>query len=92
MRREIKGLVKACNRSIDKRIVEEAARVGNAFLRSNPRTDPTTLGRVSFYVAMKQFRFSEEECMELLFERRGKNNIWWTYLIPLVEGKSKGHR
>lgn len=70
-------------------IIENAQKIASDFLKNNNLTEPITLARASFFVAMKESeRLTEKEIMSII-HNNGKTNRWWLYLAPLVERLSK---
>lgn len=70
-------------------IIESAKKIASDFLKENNLTEPITLARASFYVAVKESLELTEENIKSLIHNNGKTNRWWIYLAPLVEKHSK---
>ena len=82
---EIISISKGAGLESNQEIVENAKRIAMGFLKENDLTEPITLARASFYVAIKESVGVTDEIIKLLIHNNGKTNRWWMYLVPFVE-------
>jgi len=88
--KEIISISKAIDVEADRDIIEKAMKIATDFLNANSLTEPITLARASFYIAIKDSQRLTQEGIKLLIHNNGKTNRWWMHLAPLVERHSRG--
>lgn len=87
---EIVSISETIGVELNRSVIEENARkIALDFLEENRLTEPVTLARASFYIAMKDSLNPTLENIKSLIHNNGKTNRWWIYLAPLVEKYSK---
>ncbi len=88
--KEIIGISKAIGVESNRDMIERAMTIAADFLKTNSLTEPITLARASFYIAIKDCEGLTEKEIKILIHNNGKTNRWWMYLVPLIERYSKG--
>ncbi|MCJ7635838.1 hypothetical protein MUP77_26035 [Candidatus Bathyarchaeota archaeon] len=76
---------------IEKRteISEMATKIAFDYLAQNVNSDPVTLARAAFFVALKTHDCASDENIRILMENNGKKNRWWLHLLPVLERSLK---
>jgi len=82
---EIEEISKTIESSLKEKIKEKALEIAFEYLQKNAKSDPVTLARASFYIALKEYKCVTEKNVNQLINNNGKRNRWWLYIIPLVE-------
>jgi len=82
---EIEGISKTIDNRLKEEIKVKALEIAFEYLKNNANSDPVTLARASFYIALKEYKCAAEKNVNQLINNNGKRNRWWLYIIPLVE-------
>jgi hypothetical protein len=83
--REIEEVAEVVGNQLTEEMKEKAKKIALGYLAKNINTDPQTLARASFYIALKEYKCDVEKSLDVLINNNGKQNYWWLYVVPLVE-------
>ena len=64
---------------------EEAKNIGLTFLRINENANPVTVGRASFFIALRRVDPKANHAAARITNNNGHRNKWWFYLYPVIE-------
>lgn len=67
----------------------DAETIAKSYLKINGLTDPITLARSSFYIAMKKVDEDPTSKIKVIKNNNGKKNKWWIHLVPIMENQLK---
>lgn len=70
-------------------ISEMAKKIAFDYFLENVNSDPSTLARASFFIALKKYNCASGENVKRLINNNGKKNRWWLNLLPIVEKSLK---
>jgi hypothetical protein len=89
--KEIEEVAEVVGNQFAEEIKEKAKKIALDYLVHNANTDPQTLARASFYIAIKEYKCDAEKSVNVLINNNGKKNHWWLYVVPLIE-KRQGRK
>jgi len=83
--REIDEIAEVVGNQLTEEMKEKAKKIALDYFGQNINTDPQTLARASFYIALKEYKCDAEKSVGTLINNNGKQNHWWLYVVPIVE-------
>jgi hypothetical protein len=70
-------------------IIKMATKIAFDYFVDNVNSDPVTLARAAFFIALKKYDCASDENVKILINNNGKKNRWWLHLLPIVEKSLK---
>ena len=83
--KEISEIADIVGNELTEEVKERATKIAFDYYKDNENTDPETVARASFYIALKEFKCNPENSVYLIINNHGKRNRWWLYVVPLVK-------
>lgn len=87
--KEIEEIAAVVGKDLTEEVKQSAIKIALEYFEQNSKTDPETLARASFYIALKEYKCTAERNVHTLINNNGKKNSWWLYIVPLVEKFSR---
>ena len=68
------------------KLKQQAKEIGLSFLSINRNANPVTVGRASFFIALRKTDAqASKNAVPKITRNNGHTNKWWFYLYPVIE-------